>query len=864
MHKIECVPCGNRVFANREALQQHLKTSSSYHPICEICDKRFSSESGLEAHKVAKHPPTFDCTICNRPFKQIFALEDHYRGSERHPNCARCGKGFRDMAELEQHRNTAHVQVVCTTCGETTYEDQDSLERHYMASEHHPKCIQCKKGFLNQEALREHEASAHGEAQPSGDANPASPSPSQTAKAPVTGSSTTPSGPAGPLPMGVPHAASLPGPPAPYPRMYEAHPSGYHADLPPVAASPHPLRDLRRPVRVDSPDISRLSVAFSSPLMGVQAPPFSPMTPVGLAPPGKEMNELWNAKENIQVPPVSPTTSTVGPAPLASNNSQISPEQRFAALAGAKITYDAPVSRQGSYAAIPSRSPVAVRERSSSANSPPSSSIQAAFPTGLEPLSSAPYRPTILRSNTATRFGYAGNRFSSPPTSPPDITGGSQLTNGSHTRPALLTGFPVGFRASRPRFISPPTSSSGSSAVTPDSNIQPIHLRASSSLREFDPRAAQESSRQITRSSTITPNSIVVPVSTAAASSFSQRASSTPSAHSALPQPRGHIPNGVGNANADAIARTVRCLMDDDAASIEEYNSETPKVASSPKKEDDGVLVSTEEFTSASESEVWVSSPSSSHSVASSKNPGLDDSHLLTSDSSAEDEGLPADLDSFSLTTSRDSFVYRSPEGSSPIGLATGLPAISPLLETTIDLSTFDWPETKYPLPESTPSSPTLLADPSIIDDTLEISPPGLQTSSFSSPGNESFVTSPQELQPENHNIDFETPETKREDPLPDTDDTLVQGLLEKSSDLHTKDPGVEVAVQVEAKQPLSPLHCRECKSDPCDDTTATMCGHIFCNRCIVNAVIKTSRCPLCSTPTLLYCLFRLDLETGS
>jgi hypothetical protein len=34
-----------------------------------------------------------------------------------------------------------------------------------------------------------------------------------------------------------------------------------------------------------------------------------------------------------------------------------------------------------------------------------------------------------------------------------------------------------------------------------------------------------------------------------------------------------------------------------------------------------------------------------------------------------------------------------------------------------------------------------------------------------------------------------------------------------------------------------------------------------FCvNRCITDAVIKTSRCPVCMTPTLLYCLFRLDL----
>jgi hypothetical protein len=57
-----------------------------------------------------------------------------------------------------------------------------------------------------------------------------------------------------------------------------------------------------------------------------------------------------------------------------------------------------------------------------------------------------------------------------------------------------------------------------------------------------------------------------------------------------------------------------------------------------------------------------------------------------------------------------------------------------------------------------------------------------------------------------------------------------------------------------------SPFHCRVCLRDPCDDVTATMCGHIFCNRCIIDAVMARSACPVCAAPTLLYCLFRLDV----
>ena len=50
----------------------------------------------------AKHPPTYDCTVCNRSYHAPFALEDHYRGSPAHPNCGRCGRGFRDAPACEE------------------------------------------------------------------------------------------------------------------------------------------------------------------------------------------------------------------------------------------------------------------------------------------------------------------------------------------------------------------------------------------------------------------------------------------------------------------------------------------------------------------------------------------------------------------------------------------------------------------------------------------------------------------------------------------------------------------------------------------------------------------------------------------
>ncbi|KAG1741491.1 uncharacterized protein EDB91DRAFT_1346820 [Suillus paluster] len=56
-----------------------------------------------------------------------------------------------------------------------------------------------------------------------------------------------------------------------------------------------------------------------------------------------------------------------------------------------------------------------------------------------------------------------------------------------------------------------------------------------------------------------------------------------------------------------------------------------------------------------------------------------------------------------------------------------------------------------------------------------------------------------------------------------------------------------------------SPYHCRICRREHCEDLTTTTCGHLFCNTCITDAVIRDSRCPVCRNAVLLYCLFRID-----
>ncbi|KAH9911805.1 uncharacterized protein B0H18DRAFT_1058858 [Fomitopsis serialis] len=50
---------------------------------------------------------------------------------------------------------------------------------------------------------------------------------------------------------------------------------------------------------------------------------------------------------------------------------------------------------------------------------------------------------------------------------------------------------------------------------------------------------------------------------------------------------------------------------------------------------------------------------------------------------------------------------------------------------------------------------------------------------------------------------------------------------------------------------------CRSCGKDPCEDPTATQCGHIFCHSCIVKEIAENLQCPVCHK------LFLLRLHAG-
>ncbi|KAF8919989.1 hypothetical protein CPB85DRAFT_1276316 [Mucidula mucida] len=55
-------------------------------------------------------------------------------------------------------------------------------------------------------------------------------------------------------------------------------------------------------------------------------------------------------------------------------------------------------------------------------------------------------------------------------------------------------------------------------------------------------------------------------------------------------------------------------------------------------------------------------------------------------------------------------------------------------------------------------------------------------------------------------------------------------------------------------------MHCRICTRDPCANASATLCGHVFCRACIMNAVVTSVHCPVCQQRLTVDCVFGLDL----
>ncbi|KAH9835429.1 uncharacterized protein C8Q71DRAFT_119544 [Rhodofomes roseus] len=89
-----------------------------------------------------------------------------------------------------------------------------------------------------------------------------------------------------------------------------------------------------------------------------------------------------------------------------------------------------------------------------------------------------------------------------------------------------------------------------------------------------------------------------------------------------------------------------------------------------------------------------------------------------------------------------------------------------------------------------------------------------------------------------------------------------ADGLSEHEDEApHTSPPPLiaEVCSATVVEHPIVPpapqsisWHCRICTRDPCDEPTATICGHVFCYQCIIREISEKMHCPVCGRLFLL------------
>ncbi|KAF9480956.1 hypothetical protein BDN70DRAFT_920190 [Pholiota conissans] len=981
-----CPQCDNRQFTNKEALLQHMRSSSAWHPFCIQCDRRFVSETAYDAHVAAKHPPTFDCTVCERTFHAPFALEDHYRGSNAHPNCTKCGKGFRDLAACDEHRRTEHPKSSCVACGGRIIYD-DELPAHFWDSPNHPKCNPCKLGLKDDATYVEHMSSVHPEqhcalcnanfdtpealqahywaspAHPKCDLcnvgllnNEArdlhletvhTPTPTVTATTTVVAEQVQEdiaTKETAAVNDGVPAQASslevgsvtatepnstsaaadttfrmiaLPFLP---PSLQKTEPlmstssSMYHTGFTPLS----PRNPIQRLIigehRQNTPEL-RMELGFSSPILDA-TPPFSPSV---LPRPGngEEVEKIWNSKKNIQISESGITQFTATSYTDSYNTKRLSfyGQPNTTAVASPSTSSsstwfdNSPVLRTQESLVVSSQ-----RQPSSLVSSPPR--LIASPPRYVSPprerLSSPPrteFNPRLYpgsaRANLRQTLG----------TLTETVLGNDSINGSRGYRSAASVSGGTSYSSTQPRTSqSPPHAYSHSSyASSITGRSRGLHSDVVNWEDLMGPAAPGS------------PESVFSnPRGNSRATLFSET----------LNTPKTQVPSptwsSVGNASPHQL-----------------YSEPSGPLGQARLGQN---LAGQQNAATTSPSLVTASSPASGSSAL-GNSPGSSaqceaDTRPTTASSSTPSHTTPVGSLVYTITptskcASPEPSPVRSPDSGnlsftlrSPVGIPS-LPLMSPLPSTPLDI-TYDIPEARQPLPESptegtsplttivelpngsneeeedaTPNSNEVEKESrELMHVPLELDVPLQSTSPSSTSSAQSFITSPQEpdeaeaprtiptpialpslpaspkayLTAVDLALDIDTVgassfltdelEMSTSTPVDNTVDQsytlastvsspltpVAYGGPEADSEEGMKGGMKAVDSGADATATRNPLHCRVCLADSCDDITASMCGHIFCNRCITDAVIKTSRCPVCMTPTLLYCLFRLDL----
>ncbi|XP_058058129.1 zinc finger protein 34-like [Anopheles bellator] len=134
---------------------------------CYICDYTARVADQLDRH-VETHLPMLphECTVCKdagwcpRPLKSLLQLRSHYRSHGFPHGCNVCGKRFSTDTGFLKHRGTHHSgELVCEECGRQFHNRKslvNHMNRHEALRKESYKCDICEKVFGNRPRLVRH------------------------------------------------------------------------------------------------------------------------------------------------------------------------------------------------------------------------------------------------------------------------------------------------------------------------------------------------------------------------------------------------------------------------------------------------------------------------------------------------------------------------------------------------------------------------------------------------------------------------------------------------------------------------------------------------------------------------------------
>lgn len=180
-----CDECG-KVLLDRRQMMRHKKTIHGTHleRICNVCGKVLRNQARLNVHMLLHNPVKPMCEQCQKTFSSKKGIIEHMNVVHKQGTphiCEQCGKEFRNKFQGRKHslvctgkiashllcvgkRDERKLTINCILCNHA-FASVETLQRHFM-NFHDPKqresvCLQCNKMLDNAQALAEHKQTVH-------------------------------------------------------------------------------------------------------------------------------------------------------------------------------------------------------------------------------------------------------------------------------------------------------------------------------------------------------------------------------------------------------------------------------------------------------------------------------------------------------------------------------------------------------------------------------------------------------------------------------------------------------------------------------------------------------------------------------